>query len=426
MADTKKPDPKIEPVDEEYADATPRVEPKTDGDETAPEDEAVSKDDTVSETVIEEPEPETENKTEDEAEPAQVAPTSIPTPELITERIVEKRSVFVPAVLGGIVAAGLGFAAAKSDLLKSYFPNSQADQTITELTQALADQSKQVAALKDQVSGLQIPDLSAVQAKMTALSAQISPISTSVAGLETQLTTLNTSLTKLSDRVTAVEKRPISEGVSKSAIDAYENELKRLQASMVTQRTEVESMIAAAKAVETDAKQTRADAAKVLQLAGNKALLADLRTNLESGSPYSTVLGELKINGVTIPDGLAASASTGVTTLAALQSKFPDVARAALAGARDAKTNPDTGIAAFFRHQLGARSVSPKDGNDADAVLSRAEAALTDGQVSSALEELSKLPENVQATMTNWIEPAKTRLAAISASDALGRELNTK
>ncbi|MBV1896044.1 MAG: hypothetical protein KUG70_06270, partial [Rhodobacteraceae bacterium] len=222
------------------------------------------------------------------------------------------------------------------------------------------------------------------------------------------------------------EKRPITEGVSQSAIDAYENELKKLQASMVAQRTKVESMIEAAKAVEADANKTRADAAEVLQVAANKALLAELREDLQSGSPYATVLSELTVNGVKIPDDLAASAATGVTTLAALQDNFPEAARTALAAARDANKDTETGIAAYLRRQLGARSVSPRDGDSADAILSRAEAALTNGQVSDALDELAKMPDDVTATMTDWIEPAKSRLAAISASDAIGRELNTK
>lgn len=397
MADTNKPDPESEPVAEEITDAILLDEPKAD-------------DERDKDTLPDEP----------VAEPETVEPEATP------ERVAKKRSVFVPAVLGGIVAAGLGFAVAKSDLLESYFPNSKADQAITELRQTLADQSKQIAALKEQVSGLKIPVLSGVETQMTDLSSQISPLSTSIKGLESQLTTLNTSLTTLSDRITTVEKRPISEGVSQSAIDAYENELKRLQASMVTQRTKVESMIEAAKAVESDANKTRADAADVLQVAANKALLAKLREELQSGSPYANVLSELTTNGVKIPGGLSASAATGVTTLAALQGSYPEAARAALAVARDATKTTDTGIAAFFRRQLGARSVSPRDGDSADAILSRAEAALTNGQVSDALDELANLPDDVNAAMADWIEPAKTRQAAIAASDALGRELNTK
>lgn len=398
MADTTKPDPESEPLDEEQTD-------------TLPKDESKADDEVGEDAFPDETETEIVELAEPEVSPAPAA---------------EKRGVFVPAVLGGIVAAGLGFAAAKSNLLESYFPNSKADEAIAALQQTLAEQNKQVAVLKDQVSGIKIPDLSAIETQMSALSAQISPLATLVKGLETQLAALNTSLTALSDRVTAVEKRPITEGVSQSAIDAYENELKKLQDSMVTQRTKVESMIETAKAVEADAKQTRADAADVLQMAVNKALLAELREDLQSGSPYVKVLSELTTNGVDIPDGLAASANTGIITLAALQDKFPATARAALAVSRDATKDTDTGIAAFFRRQLGARSVSPRDGDSTDAVLSRAEAALTNGQVSDALDELAKLPDDVKATMADWIEPAKTRLTAISASDALGRELNTK
>lgn len=402
MADATKTDPESEPVDEEYTDSLTDDESKTD-------------DDLGADTLPEEVDAELEV-----AEPIQTEPEATPDP------IVEKRGVFVPAVLGGIVAAVLGFAAAKSDLFESYFPNSKAELAIAELQQSLADQSEQVAALKDQVSGLDIPDLSSVESQMTALSAQISPLSASVKGLEAQLATLNESLTAISDRVTAVEKRPITEGVSQSAIDAYENELKKLQASMVTQRTKVESMIEAAKAVEADANKTRADAADVLQVAANTALLAKLRDDLQSGSAYTTVLDDIASNGVQIPDGLAASAETGVTTLAALQDQFPEAARSALATARDSAKETDTGIGAFIRRHLGARSVTPQDGDSADALLSRAEAALTNGQLSDALAELAKLSDDAKATMTDWIEPAKTRQAALTAADALGHELNTK
>lgn len=422
MADKTKPDPEVEPVDEEYTDTEADVvdaesdDPEVTNDEPVTEPEAESE--TPQDDVPEEAEPEFVETPAPEPESVE--------PEVNTQHIVEKRSVFVPAVLGGIVAALLGFLVSKSDFVESYFANTKENQVIAGLEQALADQTKQVTALKDQVSGLQIPDLSGVKSQMAALSEKLAPLSTSIEGLKTHLATLDTSLTELADRVTAVEKRPISEGVSQSAIDAYENELSRLQKTMVTQRAEVEAMIAAAKAVETTAKQTQADAAGVLRVAANKTLLADLRATLESGSPYTSVLSKLSDNGLTIPADLAAPASTGIATLAALQESFPDVARAALAAAREAKTDTDKGLGAFIRRQLGARSVSPRDGDDADAVLSRAEAALTDGQIATALNELSALPDNVVATMADWIKSAKTRLAAITASDALGRELNTK
>lgn len=428
MADKTKPDPETEQVDEEYTDTGPLDKETLDA-EPVTKPDAVAGSDLPQDNLPEEAKPEIVETPESEVEPEVVeATTAEPevVPEVMTQRIVEKRSVFVPAVLGGIVAAGLGFMAAKTDFVEGYFPNSKANQAVAGFEQALRDQSEQVAALKDQVSGLQIPDLSGVESQMAAISAQLAPLSTSIEGLETRLATLDTSLATLANRVTAVEKRPISEGVSQSAIDAYENELSRLQETMVIQRAEVEAMIEAAKAVETSAKQTQADAAGVLLIATNKTLLADLRATLESGSPYTSVLGELSANGLTIPDDLAASAATGIATLAALQESFPDVARATLALSREAKTDTDKGLGAFIRRQLGARSVTPRDGDDADAVLSRAEAALTDGQIATALDELSALPQDVAATMADWTDSARIRLAAITASDALGRELNTK
>lgn len=445
MADNTKPDPEMKDDTVEGPVVEPTDESSLLRDDSEPEQsEDAGTDDEIeqpaeTETPIEveveqaaeiEPpvsdEPEQPAETEPHIEVEVEAEQPIEIEPAIIVQPAEKRSVFVPAVLGGVVAAAFGFAMAKTDLLADYLPNSRADQLSASLDKALTDNANQIAALQSQVAGIQIPDVSGIKDQMAALSEQIPPIADSIAGLLGQVQTLDADLTKLANRLTSLEKRPISEGVSKSAINAYEAELARLQASMVQQRSEVEAMIETARSVEADSKQTQAHAADVLRVAASKELLADLRGALETGAPFAALLGSLASNSVEIQDNLSTIADDGVTTLASLQSDFPDVARAALAMARAAKTDADTGIAAFFRRQLGARSVSPRDGTDADAVLSRAEAALTDGQIATTLQELNTLPENARSEMGDWVKRATTRLAAISAVEALGRELNTK
>ena len=57
----------------------------------------------------------------------------------------------------------------------------------------------------------------------------------------------------------------------------------------------------------------------------------------------------------------------------------------------------------FLQNQLGMRSVSPRQGNDPDAVLSRAEAAIEAGQVAETLTILTALPPAAHTSMASWI-----------------------
>jgi hypothetical protein len=79
---------------------------------------------------------------------------------------------------------------------------------------------------------------------------------------------------------------------------------------------------------------------------------------------------------------------------------------------------------AFLRTQLGTRSLEPQEGDDPDAILSRTEFALNNGRIAEALDELSAMPDAAQPAMTDWIDRAQTRLAALEAGSALAQDLN--
>ena len=78
-----------------------------------------------------------------------------------------------------------------------------------------------------------------------------------------------------------------------------------------------------------------------------------------------------------------------------------------------------------MQSQLGARSVTPQEGDGADAVLSRAEAALRTGNLTDVLAELDTLPDPAKPAIAAWLETAKTRQAALSAGNALSAQLNS-
>jgi hypothetical protein len=122
---------------------------------------------------------------------------------------------------------------------------------------------------------------------------------------------------------------------------------------------------------------------------------------------------------------LAAHAATGVPTLQSLTDSFPDAARAALEAALKAQMGASWTDRAltFLRTETGIRSLDPREGNDPDAVLSRAEAAVQDDRLAEALAELAALPPEGQAAMQPWVDQAKVRIAALAATTEIAPHL---
>jgi hypothetical protein len=175
-----------------------------------------------------------------------------------------------------------------------------------------------------------------------------------------------------------------------------------------------------------DAVAAEENAEEKALLAASRAALAELTTALNNGASFSGAVAVLESNGVVVPEAIASLADQGVPTQTSLNETFPEAARAALSAARSVDTEGAEGIGrvtTFFANQLGARSVAPKEGDDPDAVLSRAEAAVRSGDLSTALSELSGLPDVAQEALADWQARAETRLAATSAADELVQQL---
>jgi hypothetical protein len=124
-----------------------------------------------------------------------------------------------------------------------------------------------------------------------------------------------------------------------------------------------------------------------------------------------------------IPPVLADHAASGLPTLQSLRDAFPGVARAALDAARQADMGASwtDRITAFLKTQTGARSLTPREGDDPDAILSRAEAALASGDLPAVLAELAVLPEAAKPALTDWLAQAQLRLDAAAALTSLAK-----
>lgn len=320
----------------------------------------------------------------------------------------------LPLLLGGILAGLIGFGAAYYATSAGIMSDT-ADLEILrrDTEERLSEQSDRIAALSEQVGTVpEAPD-------MTGLEAAVDDLTSRIDGLAGRVEDHDARLEELSSKVSQLESRPIVEAASDAAVEAYEAELKKLQDAMAAQRAEIEAMTEEARALESKAEDTA-------QATLRRAALSRIQTALDSGGSFAAPLAELEEAGVEAPEILSQTAETGVATLAELQAQFPDAARQALAAAREAAADAGEtgGWQAFLETQLGVRSLEPREGNDPDAILSRAEAATRDGRLQDALAEIEALPEAARAELSNWSEQAARRLEAVAAAQKLSEELN--
>lgn len=319
---------------------------------------------------------------EDAAQPMTIAPEPVATP-VIAEIVSPKsnRLGFLAGVIFGVVAAGAGFGVA------TLYPLQQPiTQDIAPLLAEIGNLKAQIAAIPDPSARLEqleqavksAPDLGSITARLVALEARPSGVS---AQMQADIAALQAQ-SKPFDPAPAV----------KAAIAAEMGTVKKSAADMQAQ-----AVAAAAQATRT-------------------AQIALLRAALDTGAPYVSAKGLADL-----PAVLADHAETGLPSLTVLKDSFPDAARLALEAALRANMGGTWAerVTNFLRAQTGARALTPRDGNDPDAILSRAEAALNTADLPRALAEIQTLPPESQTALQDWTARATLRLSALEALSAL-------
>ena len=329
------------------------------------------------------------------------------------------RSPLIPMILGGVVAGTIGFGAA------TYlnFGAGQNDQAIVDLSARLDGQAALIDAQNAEIARLQGMGNTATfeRSIQIALDNAAQQSAAEFQALNTRLDALQTELATVQERTLDLEKRPMAEAFSDDAIAAYEAEMANLRDAIDQHRAEIEAIAAEARAKE--------DAARLQSVRSEGAsYVTNVSIAIADGSSFVEPLDALKADGVAIPTALNVAAADGVTTLSELIADFPPAARAALAAVRSAETADDSsgGLLTFLQNQIGARSVSPREGNSADAILSRAEAAAQSGDLALAISELAELPEVGQAAMSVWILNAQERIDVVEALDGLRQSVLNK
>ena len=300
-------------------------------------------------------------------------------------------SSVIPAIFGGMVAGVVGFGVAFGLLPKP---------DIT-LSARISAQESQIMALNEKIAAIPMPNVEAAMSVTTeAVNAAVE-----------RITVLESRKDDLSRRA--------AEGTSVS-MEAYEVVLDSLKSDMENLRSIVLAEVEAARdqAVLISTNATR--------VAVKQALLVRIERGFESGAPLGKVLDDLAaLMQKDVPAALK-FVRNGTPTLLILQSDFPPLARAALATARSEGVSGEAESvwANFLRNQFDVRSVSPKEGNGTDAILSRAEATLGEGRLADTLAELNALPEVVRAELSDWITMAEFRVGALAAAASLSISLN--
>lgn len=301
------------------------------------------------------------------------------------------RSGVLPLIFGGVVAAALGFTAARSNMIDNFLPPSWR-------------MNAGEVALQEQISS--------TQSRLATLNEKLTDLASEMDGVPVVDDSLATQISELTGRLTTLENRPATVGTDGGA--DLSGDFAALRATAEKQQAEIDALLADARLAE----QTSNDAASntLARAAATRVVAA-----IESGAPFATALDDLEATGVSdIPEVLRAVSTEGVVTLVTLQGTIPDAARAALAA-----SPPETGggLGGFIKRQLGARSVAPREGSSPDAILSRVEGAVRQGRLTDALAEAETLPQEAQSAMSDWIESATSRLAVTSASETLMQRL---
>ncbi|WP_017998273.1 hypothetical protein [Paracoccus sp. N5] len=398
-----------------------------------------------------------------EAAPAAAAPAATkpaparpeiakPEPARVETRVVEVRKAgFMPTLLGGVIAAGLGAAATWSAIPHlpeawrspaGQAPNeaalaaardaateaarseiqAQADAFAKRAGEAGADAARQAladAGPDPEALKAQAEKLAALEKTVSELEARpaVAPVVSGEdsAGLQQLLDDVNGRLAAQQARIDELAARSAVDPALAERMQGFAAQAEALQGQIASAAAEAEKRISAAQS-QASALQESADAANRRAQAATAA--AALQAAIETGGPRDQALADLQAAGIEAPAVLTGD----VPTLEQLRADFPAAAREGLAAS--IKQVPQDGgalgaIGDFLRVQTGARSVEPRAGDDPDAILSRADAAVKAGDVKGALAEIAALPQAGQEAMSAWTAKAQVWVEANAALAAL-------
>jgi len=326
-----------------------------------------------------------------------------------TER---KSSGVLQLVVAGFVCAGFGFGAA----------------ILSQPSNPIWPIHPDMAQFRDETTGQIIgidTRLNALEGRVTDVDERAvgdvfqSDLDELTNGYDQRFLEIASQLENFDKRLAALEESAIESAIPDELVAQYQGEVKRLKETLEAQRESLQKFMS----------ETAEATNKVTQRAKDtvaRGILAQIRAAIDAGGPFDTAIKEFDEQvGHALPNQLRSLAQEGVQTYQELRDSFAEAARSALNAARDELNESEgfMGIGNYLRQQFQARSVTPKMGDDADAVLSRVEQELRENDLTGALNELDALPDAARDQMQPWIDQARERQDALEQLDILSQEI---
>ncbi len=295
-----------------------------------------------------------------------------------------------------------------------------------ELDQKLANVLKSTGidqtAINKSISANAVTQAEEIEIIKDALfSIQGQDIETRIALLESQFKGLSAEISTVTERVLVQipKNDAILSETAATELSGYSAALEKLKSQVselsVTNSKLSQKIEEASKASSRRIKEAEKEATKQVVSTAIKKNLADVAIALDRGGPFKASLDALALaTGVKIPESLAIIAVNGTTSWLTLRNGFSDVAHKALRA--DIRAKADDGsiskLGAFFKTQVGTRSLERKEGPETDAILSRVEDDLLNRRLDAALIEANSLPSSVKSAISVWV----AKLGALSAA----------
>ena len=354
----------------------------------------------VEDAVVTEEIPPGENTAETASQGAAVADDDHPDADVASEpsESAPKAVSSFPLIVAGVATAAIGFAA-------GFILRGDSTETLQLEINTLSSALEQERAR-----------ISEIEPRLSDIGRQISAVEAESSSLADEIDASDANLTNVSRRIAELqaEFQTMSETVASGALDTN-----NLDAQAEQFRAELSQIVEDARAellaAQEEAAGLEEQLAQDIQSQDQRVALERIAQALNDGSSFADHLSVLR--NLAIPPALVDLSETGVPSLLDLREAFPDAARAALSSAIRSDVDGTTRdrILAFLRAQTGARSLEPREGDDPDAILSRAEAALGDSDIAQALAEIENLPDIGKEKMAEWVDMAQSRLEALAA-----------
>ena len=374
---------------------------------------------------VDEAEPKTNHQADDGPEVVDVSKDDIIELEQQTQdqkqtiyshKTTPNRTQFVVLIAGGIISVTIGFGAAIG--LYKYgvlFSPASPNEAQIDIKTNISKQNEQFSELEKKVSSVQSKlELLILRTGTDNTSEKFEFLDKEINQFTIELETINLQLSTLSKRTDDLEKRPVLTAVPEDIIEKHSKELEALKETLTQQREQVQDVMQEAEAKDAIAKKAALEA-RIF------SAVSRLSTAVKNGSNYADALVDFEAaSELKVPDVLRKYAQTGFVTKEQLIEQFPTAARLAVNSARsEGQDAQGKTFADYLKTQLKARSVVPREGMSADAILSRAEAAVKDDRLKDALSELEALDLTARNQMNDWVSKAEERLAAVAYIDTI-------